>query len=382
MNFTSYRLLFFTLIFQFAPCIAMDIEPQLPVVQTSPLLQMPFEVLEHILSFVIKNDPDALGNLARIQEVCKSLAGLLSKDEIKWILKLDEQGLFYKLHRALNDLDVQKVQLLTNLGALSKDEHKDGIVPFCILCAARSFKTDYYQRLLQIIPILEKAGGNWKNTEPDNDVSMIMHIVSNNYNPKLLALLIAYGADVTQEDADGNSPLSIVTCPKMTEMLLKAGAQPKEEDLTNAIRHDRLEIVQLFLDHNPLLIPTTTMLTLTVLGQKDPKLIQLLIDYGANVNEIGGRIDDQHFCYLQPLAYAQSAEVAKILLQAGAQVSVDLSQTNLMQWLNLVQRATEERKPMILVEVLKQRYKYQTALAISMALMGTIFIAKAVCAIQ
>ena len=54
-------------------------------------------------------------------------------------------------------------------------------------------------------------------------------------------------------------------------------------------------------------------------------------------------------------------------LQAGAQLFIDCEgETPLQQ---LVRRAMRDKNPMILVQVLKTRYPYQTALAIATALM-------------
>ena len=401
MNLRPYTLLFSMLIASPSVCFAMDTdprEPQNPAAQTSPLLTLPGEILEHVLTFVVAQDPDAIGNLVRIQEVCKCLARFLSKDEIKLILGLDEQELFSRLNNVLATLDLNKIHLLVNLGALSSDLYKDGIILRAIFKAAQNKDTDYYEKLLQIIPILEKAGGNWKESvlnfgfksfsfsvtnstlnyavtqnripivrlllehgiKPTQEAmsmairckhleitallmkygatftpAMMQEIISLN-NPDILQILINYGADVNQVDANNKTPLAYIsttTNPEIAKILLRAGATPQNSDLLCAVL------------------------------QNNAPFAQLLINYGTDVNAID-RTD-----LTTSLAYVQTAQMAKILLQAGAQLFVNCGQGS-TPFAELIKGAMRTKNPMILVEILKTRYRYQTALAIAVALMN------------
>ncbi len=399
------------LITQLTPCHAMDVEPKKEqITQTSPLLQMPPEVLEHILTFVIENDPDALGNLAKIQEVCKGLAGFLSKDEMKWLLGLDEHGVYTYLLAALEKLDTKKVQLLANLGL--PQNFKNGIIFRAIFNAGRSDQKDYYQRLLQIISILEKAGATWKGDiwdNPENTLERVVllaklplirllldhgakptatsldfalthanrtnypdipalllkygatptrnqvkNIINLNYDPQLLKLLVTYGADVTSADENGNTPLDLASSadefmnlkfaksPKIAKILIDAGAVPSAKNLKSAVLRNNTELVTLFITH------------------------------GADVNATGGR-----FLTHPPLSYVRSAKMARILLEAGAELFIKCQGQTPFQ--SLVQEAKESKNPMILIEVLKTRYRYETALAIATAIMAGAPYISAVC---
>ena len=207
MNLRPYTLLFSMLIASPSVCFAMDTdprEPQNPAAQTSPLLTLPGEILEHVLTFVVAQDPDAIGNLVRIQEVCKCLARFLSKDEIKLILGLDEQELFSRLNNVLATLDLNKIHLLVNLGALSSDLYKDGIILRAIFKAAQNKDTDYYEKLLQIIPILEKAGGNWKETILNitfkcNAATAILNYAVMQKRVPIVNLLLEHGINSNEE---------------------------------------------------------------------------------------------------------------------------------------------------------------------------------------
>lgn len=386
------------LIIQLAPCHAMNVEPtKQPIAQTSPLLQMPPEVLEHILTFVIENDPDALGNLAKIQEVCKKLAGFLSKDEMKWLLMLDERELYYQLGWAVSELNAKKIQLLVNLGALSNDKYKNGILLRAAFYAAHSKQADYYQKLLQIISILEKAGATWKENEYNTQEATLEYAIMLKKTPivqlllehgikpverhlknaidkqnieiaalllkhglmptrdqvnmaislkapEFLKLLITYGADVISQTEHGESIFEFTEDPEIGRILLNAGAMPNAATVCLAVERNNIKLLKLFIEH------------------------------GADVNAIDG----YHFT-MPPLAYATTSQVAKILLEAGAQLFIDCQRTTPLK--ELAKTAIASKDPMILVEVLKTRYRYQTAVAIATAILAGAPYISAVCTI-
>jgi len=69
--------------------------------QLSNFEQLPPEVLMRILSFVVESDPNAVGNLMKIQMASKKLQNILSDQQIKWIFVVKE----------LNEMFLQKVVL-------------------------------------------------------------------------------------------------------------------------------------------------------------------------------------------------------------------------------------------------------------------------------
>jgi|GEM_PF-2882917 len=410
MNFARFTLIFSILSITILSSHAMDIdepkEPEKPYLPTIPMpsgeeyvSKLPPETLVNILRLVTENDPDAIGNLAKIQEVCKGLAGFLSKDALKWILELNDSRLVSYLFTALSELDPKKVQLAVNLGALV-GEYKDSMILRAVFEAIRHHtQPDSYKKLLEIIPILEKAGGTWKGTsfdnaqqtlhyaimvgtEPiiklllttigmkptENDVTaainsgnfeitkllfqhgahptpaMMTIAIVMKYDPKFVKLLIDHGANVNQPDAHGHLPLSLTEIPQIAQLLLNAGAVPDTEMLTNAV------------------------------FRNNTKLVQLFIESGADPNAIAG-----HGFAKPPLAYAESAQIAKILLEAGAQLNVNCEGSTPLQ--ELIRTAILKKNPMILVQVLKTRYAYQTALAIATALMMGAPYISAICTI-
>jgi len=408
MNLERYTL-FFTILIMSQYCFGMDVDPrglqnsQNPSAQTSPLLNLPDEVSWHILTCVVAQDPDAIGNLAKIQEVCKRLAGFLSKNTMKCILELNERELVSQLYNALRVLDHKKLRFLINLGALADDECKDGVILRAVIHAANSTDIDYYQKLLQVIQILEKAGGTWKGNAYDKQKNsleyvtilprlplvrlllehgiqptsqaairaidnnhpeitallmkygatptpaMMFSIVVMNRNPDLLRILINYGADVNQVCGQTNRPplefVSNLTNPEIPKILLQAGAIPQGGELPKAVLHDNVPFAQ------------------------------LLIDYGADINAIAG-----HEYPMPPLAYVKTPQMATVLLKAGAELFIDYGQRP-TPFRMLVNRAIDTKNPMILVEILKTRYPYPTALAIAAVLINGAPYISAMCTI-
>lgn len=363
------------------------------------LLQLEPEIFEHILKLVIENDPDPVGNLAKIQMICKQLARFLSQEEVKRITGLSESDLYLKLYYAIKDLDTQKVPLFVNFGGLRKSE-QDNILFDALFYAALSQDPLYYQKLLHIIPILEKAGGNWrKNTSKG-----------------------------------GSSPLAtavIMNKTPLVKLLLEHGAQPTEEAVKRAVMHDNFEVTELLFKHGA--HTTRSLLHDIFLRDRDPKFLKLFIRYGANINQTDeyGRtlIDIAPSCQvaqilfqagsippsidrlssaiwenneglvqlfidngadvngtspntfhpMPPLAYAKTAGMAKILLKAGAQLFINCEGSTPIEI--LVKRAIRDKDPMILVEVLRQRYPHQAAAAIATVLIAGASLTRAVCTV-
>jgi hypothetical protein len=125
MNIKNITLILLVLITNLAPSFAMDIEPQNRATQSSLFETLPMDVLGRILHFVSLENPRALNDLATIQQVCKSLTGILSHKQIQFILALDQNMLAAELStqlRAVNvpnprETDLKKIKFLINLGA-------------------------------------------------------------------------------------------------------------------------------------------------------------------------------------------------------------------------------------------------------------------------
>lgn len=113
--------------------------------------------------------------------------------------------------------------------------------------------------------------------------------------------------------------------PKITEMILNAGANPNQKCLGyyptyQAIIYNQPEVLELLLNAgaNPNTIAKGRTLLHWSIRKKYPEMAKLLIDKKANVNEVSGKIS--------PLSYAikkKQPELVKNLLSAGAIIDED-----------------------------------------------------------
>jgi|SRR5579863_185563 len=133
--------------------------------------------------------------------------------------------------------------------------------------------------------------------------------------------------------------------------------------------------VQYMLDHK---IPINADALRFAVQYDHPETVQLLLDYGANPNvgvEFGG--SDTR----SPLYYAQSKQVARILLDAGAQLYVQCERGKKTTFSDMVVRAMETNNASMLIAVLKKHYGLQAATAIALALMAGASLAGMMCTI-
>lgn len=153
---------------------------------------------------------------------------------------------------------------------------------------------------------------------PHDSFGLINHI-----NEKNIPLVEAYlETGVKVDDKYVLFHAMIAGVPKITEMILNAGANPNQKCLGyypayQAIIYNQPEDLELLLNAgaNPNTIAKGRTLLHWSIRKKHPEMAKLLIDKKAEVNEISGKIS--------PLAYAvkkKQLKTAQYLLGAGAKI--------------------------------------------------------------
>lgn len=125
MSIKKCILIVLVLILPVISCFAMDNELQNPEFKMGLFGTLPIEVLGKVLHFITLNNPHALKDLRSIQQVCKSLTGILSNKQIQFVLNLNQDMLDKELWTLLptvnipdpKNSDLKKIEFLINLGA-------------------------------------------------------------------------------------------------------------------------------------------------------------------------------------------------------------------------------------------------------------------------
>jgi serine/threonine-protein phosphatase 6 regulatory ankyrin repeat subunit B len=222
------------------------------------------------------------------------------------------------LHTAVSHGNAQIVQLL--LSAHADPEALDANRNTPLDCAVLDGQ-------MEIVRLLLAHGANVKRTYPPEGRGPL-HEVCAKGSANLIPLLVEFGADPTQRDRFGETPLDLALAYKnenAVAALLKLGEQRKqlqvvaEEAMENATVHGYTETARILLE-NGLDENTPTAQGSTYLGDAALKaqkgMVRLLLDHGANIkvrNRFGGTA-------LHDAALGGSAAVIDLLLDHGAEI--------------------------------------------------------------
>ncbi|MCS5711378.1 ankyrin repeat domain-containing protein [Candidatus Berkiella aquae] len=262
------------------------------------------------------------------------------------------------------------VSLLLEKGAHADLKNADGLTP--IFLAARMGLTDIIAQLLT-----RKADFNFvkdllAGKAPLTKIHPLGYATKHNYG-EIIPYLLKQGEDLNTLDSTGYAPLHLAAyynLPQMTKILLSYGAnieiqdnQGKRTPLHLAAVRDNVEIIQLLVEQNADTesqdIDNHTPLHLAVINarykavevllqrganvhatryedeaeygtnalhmaaqQRNTKLLQLLLKYGADLNEI---YDVNDFTALTQTALNGDYKNFKMLLEYGAELNIELS---------------------------------------------------------
>lgn len=327
----KYYVLALFAIARFESSYAMDQGPR----PHNVLAMLPTEVLTRILSFVAENNPDALGDLIKIQQTCKQLAGLLSAETIKQIMALTQEGLNKDLYDAIAKSQSKNLRVLFNMGA--RWNPGTSILEQTLIHGAENIQYGAITEngLLHVIFVLTELGIDFNTT--------LKTPIYKGYT-KMAAQIFDEIDIAYMENLQILSPLNFAVYQKWSHIakyFIKHGAK---------------------IDSNSLKIATLA---------DDPYIVELLLNYGANPNEGAN----------PPLVNAQSAQVASLLLNAGAKLFINCDRNEDRVFSTLVWQARRTMDPSILIEALKPRYSLVTATAIAFAIMAGATTAYTACTI-
>jgi hypothetical protein len=331
-----------------------------PAEQLSQFEQLLPEVLLHILSFVVESDPNAVGNLMKIQTVSKTLKGILPDMQINWIAGLTQEKVKVLLIDAINNLNAKKMQLWVRFGA-QLDEREAAIYLYQIL-------DDVYKRSTELNVDVDRSAVPPKYQEK-NVLEMVKIVLA--FGVGSMNTHVRGGPE---NDILGWSPLWVPTLMGWNEVvkyMLDSKIPIHKIAVEYAVSMDHTEIVQLFLDR----------------GMDPNILIQKIRRYY------------QHTItpFRTPLYYVKSAQMARILLDRGARLYVDckpkedpnvtvseayrIPKSWSPTFSDIVRNARQVRNPSIIIAVLTKNYSLEAATAIALALMAGASLAGMTCTI-
>ncbi|XP_076279889.1 uncharacterized protein LOC143208872 [Lasioglossum baleicum] len=249
------------------------------------------------------------GNLEIVEDILKNGAD---------VNMLDNTGYFggiSLLQRAVNEKQVQMAKLLINYGANVNVKNIRGETP--IVNAIQNRDTKMIELLLtngadiKADPELVCNAVSYGNLElvedllkNGADVNMLngnlyfrhslLHMAVNGEQEQMAKLLINYGANVNVKDTREKTPILnaiLMRDTKMVELLLTNGADIKEDPelVCTAVRCGNLEIVEDLLKNGADInavgdIYFRFSLLHYAVREKQVQMVELLINYGANVN--------------------------------------------------------------------------------------------------
>ncbi|XP_014234507.1 uncharacterized protein LOC106657483 [Trichogramma pretiosum] len=241
------------------------------------------------------------------------------------------------LHFAVVSTDKSIVEILLNAGAVINDARLDGFTPLHMAvqsgkennvkllldCGARVDSKDLFgktplhlaacvnyrdeRKMLRIAKLLLDTGPDSKAllNECTDSGETALHYAIMNGSRELLTLFLQYGANVNAKNRDGKCPLFF------------------------AIEFENTKIAKLLLKHEATIVNSKTNHGITPLHeaitQRAEKNVQLLLDYGADVNakDIYGNTPLHIAARLNYLDERTMDRIVKLLVDKGADVNDD-----------------------------------------------------------
>jgi ankyrin repeat protein len=184
----------------------------------------------------------------------------------------ESQSFQTPLHAAINAWAVDNVKMILSKKANLEIRNKEGYTPMQLAVAALR---------MELLEPLLKAGANPNVTYLNGETLLHVSVRSNGTNQ--IALLLAHGANVDANNQDQLTPLADAVMRQNTKIcviLLKAGANPNVTvpDYRMAQILQRIESPQ---DQKPY---NRISLLHQAVYKRNKDMINLLLDYGANIN--------------------------------------------------------------------------------------------------
>jgi len=199
------------------------------------------------------------------------------------------------------------------------------VVITIILAGCRSIQTEAEIGSLQGVKGAMARGAN-VNSRTFYWGTSALHQAANNGHTDIVAYLIDQGADVNIRTEGGDVPLHSAARNghiKVMQLLIDNGTDLKQwgtgcgTPLQWAARADQLRAAKLLIESGadvdnkgskPLYGPLRD-----AIGNENPKMVELLLQHGANVDAVVNGCSSLHFSYS-----IRNAEIAQILLHYGA----------------------------------------------------------------
>ncbi|OUL34366.1 hypothetical protein BV372_14115 [Nostoc sp. T09] len=260
-------------------------------------------------------DAAMYGNLKQVQQL------IASGVDVNAIASCDRTA----LSLAIQGGHISVIQALLDAGANPNlpDETDDGLPDTSPLMQAGI--TFFATNRPEMVRLLIQRGAN-VNQQDIQGQTALMHALGYS-DLGVITALIEAGADLNIRDRDGNTALmkaEFAGKSKAANILKQAGASQeglKEVELIQAVNHGDIEKVKSLLQEkinvNLRVGETTALCRAAFKGHHE--IAKLLIAAGADVNQ---RSSDGHFNPLLDAAYAGNLEVVRVLLEAGADVRV------------------------------------------------------------
>ena len=229
------------------------------------------------------------------------------------------------LSLAIQGGHISVIQALLDAGADPNlaDETDDGLADKSPLMEAAS--TFFATNRGDMVRLLIEHGADLNQQDAEGQTALMRALEFSDMD--VIETLIKAGANLDIQDQEGNTVLMMAELSKSTKivnLLKQAGASQKglkEVELLQAIEQGDIDKVKVLLQENLNLnarISETTMLCRAA-SEGHHEIAKLLIASGADVNQ---RASKGHFNPLLYAAYYGNLEVVRILLKAGADLHI------------------------------------------------------------
>jgi ankyrin repeat protein len=228
------------------------------------------------------------------------------------------------LSLAIQGGKIPVIQVLLKAGADPNlpDETDDALAANSPLMEASS--TFFATNRGDMVRLLIQHGANLNQQDAGGRTALMQALGYSDIN--VIETLVKSGADLDIQDNEGNTVLMMAELNKsikLIDLLKQAGASQqglKEVELLHAIDRGDIDRIKVLLPENLNLnirLGQTTMLCRAAY-EGYPEVAKLLIEAGADVNK---RASEGYFNPLLYAAYSGNLEVVRILLKAGADVN-------------------------------------------------------------
>jgi ankyrin repeat protein len=260
-------------------------------------------------------DAAMYGNLNQVQEL------IASGVDVNAIATCNRTA----LSLAIQGGKIPVIQALLDAGADPNlpDETDDGLAANAPLAEAAS--TFFATNRSEMVRLLIQRGANVNQQDAEGQTALMRTLSYSDI--EVVKILVEENADLNIRDNDGNTVLMMAelgNSTKIVNILKQAGATQQgltEVELLQAVNRGDVDRVKILLkanlNVNARLGETTALCRAAFEGQCE--IAQLLIAAGADVNQ---RASEGYFNPLLYAAYGGNLEVVRVLLEAGADLHV------------------------------------------------------------